>query len=177
MRKKKSNIVLIGFMGCGKSSVGKRIAVNYNKKFIDTDSEIQCMCGMSINDIFKKYGESYFRKLERNYCKLAALNSGYIIATGGGIIKDENNIENLKLNGTIVYLRCSAEKIYRNIKNDNTRPLLNGADDKLALICSLLEEREPLYSKYSDFTIDISSMRLEESAWQVGRELRRFGFI
>ena len=177
MKKKKGNIVLTGFMGCGKSSVGKRIALNFDKNFIDTDLEIQNMCGMSVNNIFKKYGESYFRKLERNYCKLLALSGGNIIATGGGIIKNESNVENLKINGTVVYLKCSAEKIYKNIKNDNTRPLLNGADDKLALIRSLLEEREPLYNKYSDFTIDISNMRLEESAWQVGRELRRFGFI
>ena len=63
MRKKKNNIVLIGFMGCGKSSVGKRIAQNFDYKFVDTDLEIQSISGMTINDIFAKYGEDYFRKL------------------------------------------------------------------------------------------------------------------
>ena len=177
MRKKKSNIILTGFMGCGKTSIGKRIALNFEIDFIDTDIEIQNICGMTINSFFEKYGECYFRKLERNYCKLAALSKGYVIASGGGIIKDESNIENLKINGVIVYLKCSAEKIYKNIKNDATRPLLNGADDKYELICSMLEQREPLYHKYADFIMDISDMRLEESAWQVGRELRRLGFI
>lgn len=164
-------------MGCGKTSIGKRIAQNFNSNFVDTDIEIQNLSGMSINEIFEKYGESYFRKLERNYCKLVALSCGYIIATGGGIIKDETNIENLKISGTVVYLKCSPDKIYKNIKNDSTRPLLNNAKDKYALICSMLKEREPLYQKYADFIIDISEMRLEESAWQVGRELRRLGFI
>lgn len=175
--KKKNNIILTGFMGCGKTSIGKRIANNFNINFVDTDVEIQTVAGMSINDIFSKYGEPYFRKLERNYCKLVALSKNYVIASGGGIIKDEANIDNLKISGTIVYLKCSPEKIYKNIKNDTSRPLLNGAEDKFSLICKLLEEREPLYEKYADFVIDISEMRLEESAWQVGRELRRFGFI
>jgi len=177
MKKKKSNIILTGFMGCGKSSIGKRLALNFDMGFSDTDIEIQEAFGMSINDIFLRYGEDYFRKLERNYCKLASLCSGYIIASGGGIIKSEVNVYNLKLNGNFVYLKCGAEKIYKNIKNDFSRPLLNNAEDKFSLICSMLEQREPLYEKYADFTIDISDMRLEESAWQVGRELRRFGFL
>ncbi|MCI8804359.1 MAG: shikimate kinase [Clostridiales bacterium] len=177
MRKKKNNIVLIGFMGCGKSSVGKRIAQNFDYKFVDTDLEIQSISGMTINDIFAKYGEDYFRKLERNYCKLCAINDRYIIATGGGVIKNDENVRNLKINGSVVYLKCGAEKIYKNIKNDTTRPLLNGAEDKLLRISSLLLEREPLYERHADFTIDITEMRLEESAWQVGRELRRLGFL
>jgi len=174
---KKNNIILTGFMGCGKTSIGKRIALNFEIDFIDTDIEIQNISGLSINRIFEKYGEPYFRKLERNYCKLAALCQNYVIASGGGIIKDEANVENLKINGVIVYLKCDAEKIYRNIKNDTSRPLLNNAQDKFELICSMLEERDPIYRKYADFIIDISEMRLEESAWQVGRELRRLRFI
>lgn len=179
MFKKKDNIILIGFMGCGKSSVGKRIAANFEIDFIDTDIKIQEMCGMPVKDIFKKYGEDYFRRLERNYCKLIAAEKKCVVATGGGIIKDFSNVENLKINGVVVYLKCSPEKIYHNIKDDTTRPLLNGVfeEDKFRLICSMLEERRPLYEKCADFTMDISAMRLEESAWQVGRELRRFGFI
>lgn len=177
MRTKKNNIILIGFMGCGKSSIGKRIAQNYGYNFLDTDLEIQNICGMTITEIFDRYGEDYFRKAERNYYKLCAVSSGYIIAAGGGAVKDETNMDNLKISGAAVYLKCSAEKIYINIKDDDTRPLLNGAQDKLSLISSMLSEREPLYEKFSDFTIDITDMRLEESAWQVGRELRRFKFL
>jgi len=177
MRKKKNNIILIGFMGCGKSSIGKRLAQNFEYNFVDTDLEIQNMYDMSVNEIFDNYGEAFFRKIERNYCKLCAINDGYIIATGGGVIKNESNISNLKINGSVVYLKCDAEKIYKNIKNDTSRPLLNGTEDKLAVISSLLSEREPLYDKYADFVIDITDMRLEESAWQVGRELRRLGFL
>lgn len=179
MLKRKDNIILTGFMGCGKSSIGRRIAANFEINFIDTDIRIQEMCGMSISDIFKKYGEDYFRRLERNYCKLISMEKGCVIATGGGVIKDFSNVENLKINGVVVYMKCSPEKIYNNIKDDTTRPLLSGVveKDKFNLICAMMEERRSLYERRADFIIDISNMRLEESAWQVGRELRRLGFI
>lgn len=161
--KNKKNIIFIGFMGCGKTSVGKRLALTAKKNFMDTDFEIQKTTNMTINDIFEKYGESYFRRLERNLCKQIAFDFNNIIATGGGIIKDVSNVENLKINGTVVYLKSTPEKIYNNLKNNTTRPLLNNTADKLKTITELLEQRRPLYEKYADITCDVSSFDLDES--------------
>lgn len=161
------NIALVGFMGCGKSTVGKVLANRLNAQFLDTDTQIQNDMQMSINEIFAKYGEAYFRRLERNLCKLIAVNQPLIIATGGGIIKGRCNIDALKVNGTIIYIKSSPGKIYSNIKNDNTRPLLNGAADKLKRIEELLEERIPLYEECADIIIDSTDYQIEDTVNEI----------
>lgn len=166
------NIILIGFMGCGKTSIGEQIAAKIQRNFIDMDCEIQRKAGMSINEIFENYSEQYFRKLERNYCKLIASTRCNIVSTGGGIIKDYSNIYNLKINGIIIYLKSTPEKIYRNIKYDDTRPLLN-VENKMSAIKKLLYERSPMYEKYSDIIIDISSFKIDESAEYIINTLKR----
>lgn len=166
------NIILIGFMGCGKTSIGKEIADRIQRSFIDIDYEIQCRTKMSINDIFEKYGEQYFRKIERNFCKIIAASSSNIISTGGGIIKDFSNISNLKINGALIYLKSTPEKIYKNIRYDDSRPLLN-VDNKMCIIKKLLYERAPIYEKYADLIIDISSFKIEESAEYIINILKR----
>ena len=158
------NIVLIGFMGCGKTCVGKRLALKSGLEFIDTDIEIQRRKGITVSKIFENYGEAYFRKMERNLCKQLAFNSGSIIATGGGIIKDEENVYNLKINGVVVYLKSTPEKIYSNLKNNSTRPLLDNTEDKLQTIRKLLFERKWLYEKYNDITFDVTDFTVEQSA-------------
>lgn len=158
----KKNIILIGFMGCGKSTIGRGLSSGLCREFLDTDAKIQADMGMSINDIFEKYGEAYFRRLERNLCKLTALNAPMIVATGGGIIKNQANIDALKTSGVFVYLKNSAQKIYRNIKFDTSRPLLN-VENKEEKIKELLAERIPLYEGCADFTVDVSELRIEES--------------
>lgn len=166
------NIILIGFMGCGKTSIGNEIANRVQRNFIDMDSEIQTNAGMSINEIFEKYGEQFFRKIERNYCKLIAATKCNVISTGGGIVKDYSNIYNLKINGIIIYLKSTPEKIYKNIKYDNTRPLLN-VENKMNTIKKLLYERSPMYEKCADLIVDISSFKIEESAENIINILKR----
>lgn len=156
------NIVLIGFMGSGKSSLGKLLAHELNLKYIDTDEEIERQNNMEISEIFDTYGEEYFRKLERDYCERISLSGGNVIATGGGIIKNEVNISHLKKNGVIIYIKASKEKILDNIKDDNTRPLLL-TDDKSGAIERLLHERTPLYERFGDFCIDVTSLSLEDA--------------
>lgn len=158
----KNNIVLIGFMGCGKSTIGKNLAKELGVRFIDTDKKIQDDMEMSINEIFEVYGEEYFRRLERNLCKLASLNAPAVIATGGGVIKDSANIDVLKRNGTFVYLSSTAAKIYKNIRYDNSRPLLNVAN-KEEKIKSMLEERRPIYEACSDVIVDVSNAKIDET--------------
>lgn len=158
----KKNIILIGFMGCGKSTIGRGLSGELGYEFLDTDTKIQNDMAMSINDIFENYGEAYFRKIERNLCKVAALNSNMVIATGGGIIKNQSNIDTLKTNGVFIYLKNTPEKIYRNIKYDTSRPLLN-VDNKEEKIKELLAERTPLYESCADITVDVSELKIDES--------------
>lgn len=149
------NIVLIGFMGCGKSTIGKELAKNFNFSFIDTDNIIKIEQQKSIQEIFDTFGESYFRSIEKKVYEKVSNLKNCVISTGGGVIKDKQNIQNLKKNGIIVYLKATPEKIYENIKYDNKRPLLKN-QDKFNTICSLLKEREPLYKKYANIVFDVN---------------------
>lgn len=165
------NIVLIGFMGCGKSTFGKLIAKKLGYEFLDTDDVIEKTEKMKISDIFSKEGEEYFRKCERNICKSLALENNKIIATGGGIIKSEENIEMLKLNGIILYLKADAHKIFENVNKSNiVRPLLE-KEDKMGEIVRLLAQRTPLYEKYAQITVDVNGS-IEESTNKILTALR-----
>lgn len=150
----KPNIVLIGFMGCGKTTVGKLLAKKLGFTFIDSDTFIENKLNMKISQIFEKYGEKYFREYEHNIIiEIGKLNN-HVVATGGGVIKDKKNIAELKKKGIVLYLNMPPERIYTNIKDDNSRPLLQ-VDDKLSAIIELLNQRKPLYEMYADVIIDI----------------------
>lgn len=161
------NIALIGFMGCGKTTVGKVLASKMGAEFLDTDQQIQSDMHMSVNEIFSSYGEEYFRMLERNLCKLISVSKGLVIATGGGIIKSKSNLDSLKVSSEIVYIKSSAKKIYSNIKNDMSRPLLNGYSDKFKRIEELMQERIPLYEKCADITVDASFYQIEDTVNEI----------
>lgn len=162
----KKNIILIGFMGCGKSTFGKKISKEIGYAFIDMDTYIERQEGCSISEIFATKGEECFRQLESNLVEKLSGEGGYIISTGGGVVKNPKNIEKFKENGVIVYLKSSPERIYRNVKSDNTRPLL-AVEDKMARILELLKEREPLYKKYSDVTVDVSNGSISNITKQI----------
>ena len=144
---KDKNIVLIGFMGSGKTSVGKRLSLVLKREFIDTDDFIEKREGMTINEIFKEKGEEEFRKIERELYKRFSTPKKKIIAKKGGVI---------------VYLKSSPEKIAQNLKFDNTRPILQ-VDDKEAKIRELLAQREPFYNKYAEITIDVSNYDIDHT--------------
>lgn len=158
----KKNIVLVGFMGCGKTSVGKRLSMILKREFVDMDDFIEKREQMTVSEIFEKKGEPYFRSLERELCERFATGGGKIIATGGGVIKDAENVKNLKKGGTVFYLKSSPEKIAENLKRDNTRPLLDVAD-KEKKIRELMAEREPFYLNGSDIIIDVSEQDIEQT--------------
>ena len=146
------NVVFIGFMGCGKTTFGKKISRRLKCPFIDTDKYIENNSGMTISDIFASKGEPYFRSLETDVCRELSDKTGYIISTGGGIIKSEENMRLLKKNSVIVYLKATPEHIFRNIGNDNDRPLLRGGD-KMEKITKLMNERIPVYESLADITV------------------------
>ena len=149
----KSNLILIGFMGTGKTSLGKLLAEKLGRGFIDIDQKIEQDAGLSIPQIFEKYGEKYFRELEKNAVKEITQRRGLVIATGGGTIKDEENLRLLKNSGVIVCLTTEPEEILRRTERRGERPTLDAEEDRLTTIKKLLAERQQFYSQ-ADYTID-----------------------
>ncbi len=165
----RSNIVLIGFMGAGKTSVGRAVSEKMNYSFEDCDEIIKEKKSMSIEKIFSDYGEEYFRKLEyQTVLELSQLKKS-IIATGGGVVLNKKNISNLKNSGIIIYLKASPLTIYRNITNDaknhKDRPLLKNKNvyDR---ILALMKEREKMYNCY-DYVIETDNLTIEETAEKI----------
>lgn len=158
----KDNIVLIGFMGSGKSTVGKALAERNSMNFIDTDEYIENKAGMSIADIFEKMGEDEFRKIEtETLIELRDNLSNTVLATGGGMPLRHENAFLLKEIGRVFYLTAANRVIYDRVKEDTKRPLLQ-CDDPYSKICDLMKERRPLYEKACDAMIDTNSNDLEE---------------
>ena len=150
----KSNLVLTGFMGTGKTSLGKLLAEKLGRGFVDIDQKIEQDSGMTIPQIFEKYGEKYFRELEKNAVKEVAARKNLVIATGGGTVKDEENIRLLKESGVMVCLTTEPEEIFRRTERRGERPVLDaGAEDRLNTIKKLLAERQKFYAQ-ADYTVD-----------------------
>lgn len=157
------NIILIGFMGCGKTSAGRRIAKKLGAALVDTDQMVVKQAGMEITEIFAKHGEAYFRVLEHQAVLEVASGRNQVVSTGGGVVKSAANVAALKQNGTIVYIKCSPVKIYNNTRGDTARPLLN-TGNRLKTIRKLMSERSPLYEAAADITVDASKMNVAQLA-------------
>lgn len=146
------NIVLCGFMGCGKSTVGKNIARKTGKQFLDMDSYIEKKAGMTVSEIFDKYGESGFRDMEHEACKELSKMKDLIIASGGGAFTFERNVEVFKGKDTIVLLDVPLNIIKYRLRNDKTRPLLQRPDRDKAMQ-ELYDKRLPLYQSAADIIV------------------------
>jgi len=154
------NIILVGFMGTGKSVVGKLLAKKLNRDFLETDDMIEAKEKMPIRDIFEKKLEPYFRAVEKEAIKEAAKRENAVISAGGGAIIDENNFNSLKNSGIIICLKASPETILERTKDLKTRPLLNVPDPKKR-IEDLLAKREPCYSK-ADYAVDTDNLSVDD---------------
>lgn len=154
------NIVLIGFMGTGKTAVGKRLATILNREFLDSDYEVEAVTGMSISQLFNKYGEVRFRSEEKLIIQRLAEKKNVIIATGGGAILDPENIRLLAKNGILICLTARPEIIYERVKKRSNRPLLKKGD-LYTTIVKLMTEREDTY-KCADFCLDTSDLDFQE---------------
>ena len=174
--KKGKNIILVGFMGCGKTSIGRRLARLCEYEFFDMDAEIEKRNGMRVSEIFREKGEAAFRQMETDLCAELSKTGGLVIATGGGVIKNAENMRLLKLSGNVLYIKASPEHIYNNLKNDRTRPLLEGWD-KLKKIKALMEERRPMYESRSDIIVEVTGMRTPRAAYAIRDELERMNMI
>ncbi len=146
------NIVLCGFMGCGKSTVGKNLARKTGRKFIDMDTYIEEKAGMSVSEIFEKHGESGFRDMEHEACRKLSETEGLVIASGGGAFTFKRNYEVFRGKDVIVLLDVPLDIIRQRLRNDKTRPLLQRPDRDNA-IKELYSKRLPLYNAAADIIV------------------------
>lgn len=161
-------IIIVGFMGVGKTSVGKRLAEKLNFDFIDTDYEIELSQDMSISNIFQNYGESYFRKLEKQTLNKVLNRNNIVISTGGGIITDKDNYNILKNEEKVIFLDASVETIINHLHNEiNKRPLLYESENLRKKIEELLSNRYEKYIDVSDIIIDVNDKNIDEVISQI----------
>ena len=158
--KSRPNIVLVGFMGTGKTSIGKRLATQLRMRYVDTDDIIERDSGRRISDIFSADGEETFRELESKAVRKASKLNNYIISTGGGVVLKETNMAELKRNGIIFCLTATPEEIYRRVRHQSHRPLLQ-TPDPLTKIKSMLDERHPYYVK-ADYMVETTGRSFGE---------------
>lgn len=166
----KKNIVLIGFMGSGKSTVGRLLARKLNYDFVDTDALIEARTKQQIKDIFEKMGEPAFRQIEAKVVAEVAKSEGKVIACGGGVILNSKNIQALQKNGLIVYLKAEPEVLYSRVKKSEIRPLLNVPDPETRFY-EIFSERRLRYEKAADLIIDITELKPSEIAKKVVENL------
>ena len=166
----KKNIVLVGFMGTGKTSVGKALAKKLGRPVIDIDRIIEEKEKRKISDIFEKDGEPRFREIEKEAIRAQAATEGAVITTGGGAVIDPENIKALRKNGTLVALLASPESIFERVRNAKHRPLLNGKD-MLTEIKRLLAIREPYY-RQSDLQFETDGRTSDEVADMILQALK-----
>ncbi|HYK72376.1 MAG TPA: shikimate kinase [Pseudoneobacillus sp.] len=162
-------IYLIGFMGSGKTTVGRALAKRLQLPVIDTDEEITKFTGKTISEIFKVEGESHFRILEAEMVRrLPVVNS--IITTGGGIILREENRKWMKENGEVVFLYASPEETLQRLEGDQTRPLL--LENKKASITNMIKERLPLYLEATNIKIDTTGKSINVIVQEIEQRLK-----
>ena len=165
----KDNIILIGFMGCGKSSVGIRLSYQLRRTMIDTDKWIEQRQKKTISQIFQESGEEAFRQMETECLKeLIRTADRQIISVGGGLPMREENHELLKELGRVFYLKVTPETVYDRVKNDTTRPLLQ-VEDPMERIRTLMEKRAPVYEACADVILEASDLTLEEITEKIER--------
>jgi shikimate kinase len=168
----RTNIALIGFMGTGKSAVGKALAEKLGLKFVEMDLLIEEMAGKPIPDIFQQNGEITFRELEIEVTKRVAKKTGQVIACGGGMVLNKINVDRLRETSRMVYLKASPRKILERTSADtNDRPLLD-VPDPVQRIRELLDFRKPFYERSADITINTSRLNIDKVADVITNRLK-----
>ncbi|HVT34158.1 MAG TPA: shikimate kinase AroK [Nevskiaceae bacterium] len=149
----KSNIFLIGPMGAGKTTVGRRLAEVRGMEFLDSDHEIEARTGVDIAYIFEKEGEEGFRKREKQVLAEITQRSNIVLATGGGSVLDPENRQMLSARGLVVYLHASINQQMQRTERSDNRPLLSRADDRREVLEELFARREALYREIADLVL------------------------
>jgi len=154
------NVILTGFMGTGKSAVGQKLAEKLKLDFIDMDTLIEDKAGMTIPEIFSRFGEAHFRRLETEAVRSLAESKKKVIATGGGTIVNPENLQALKEIGPVICLTATPETIYNRVRSNTYRPLLQ-VPDPVGQIHQLLDDRAPHYAK-ADYHLPTDRETIEE---------------
>jgi len=168
--RKFQNIALVGFMGTGKSTVGQMVAGLLHFRFVDTDHLIETAAGQKISEIFATQGEARFREMERQAVERLKTMQGAVIATGGGLAANPENLASLKEHALVVCLWCSAEGIMQRVGHQTHRPLLR-VENPLEKIRQLLEERAPAY-RQADVLLSSEFRKPKEVAAHVAHQFR-----
>lgn len=161
---KRKNIALIGFMGTGKTTVGKLLSKKLNMKFVESDNIIVEQANKSINEIFEKFGEEKFREIEKNIIKKLSKEKNTIISCGGGVVIKKENISNLQKSSIIILLNSEIKEIIKRLETDKSRPLLKSENklEKKKRITLLLDKRKDLYLDSADIIIDTTGKKPEQ---------------
>ncbi len=146
-------IALVGMPGSGKSTVGRHLSRHLGLRYIDSDAEIEQRAGMSIRDYFAAHGEEAFRDLEQDVIESLATSTGTVLATGGGAVLRPSNRDALHSHSHVFYLRNTPEELFRRLRHDTHRPLLQVADP-LQRLRDLYHERDPLYRRCAHFVVE-----------------------
>jgi shikimate kinase len=165
------NVALVGFMGTGKSSVGRMLAGELHFKFVDTDEMIESRSGCRITEIFANQGEAVFRQLECSLVTELATAKDLVISTGGGLVINPANLASLKTHALVVCLWAPPEAIWQRTRHQAHRPLLNNPDP-LGKIRTLLAEREPFY-RQADVLVNTESRSIREITQHVLLQFRK----
>lgn len=160
------NIVLIGFMATGKTTIAKELSTSLNIEFIDVDRLIEENTEMLIPEIFERYGETYFRQIEKETIERISQMENIIISCGGGVCLDPENISNIRKKGKVVLLEADPQTIINRTENDENRPLLKGKST-IESIKKIMDERKDSYHKAADIIIDTK----EKSIESIGEEI------
>jgi len=166
------NIVLTGLMGSGKSTIAQILSERLGFKLVDTDELIEYREKKSISHIFADSGEAYFRKTEAEIVKEISKSTNVIISTGGGVVENQENIDNLKINGVLFYLYAPPEELYRRVKSQNHRPLLLNSDPE-GTLTQLLNKREKFYTQ-AHYTINTSGKSTDEIADEITEIYKKY---
>lgn len=146
------NIVLCGFMGCGKSTVGKILAEKTGYTLFDSDTCVEKREQMTVSEIFSRHGEQYFRNAEKEVIRELSEQHSLIIATGGGAVLDHENAETLRKNGLVIFLDVTSQTVLKRLEGDTTRPLLM-REDKETAVNELMAYRRPIYTAAGHFSV------------------------
>ena len=166
------NIVLVGMMGAGKTTIGELLATKLNRELKDIDRVIEQEQKKSIIEIFTDDGEEVFRKLESETIEKFSNMSDLIISTGGGALEKANNLSNLQKNGIIIYLEADIEELFKRVKNETQRPLLK-EQDPLEVIKKLIKKREKFYLM-ADITIITDNKSPEKITEEIIKAIKNY---
>ncbi len=170
------NLILVGMMGSGKTTVGRALAKHLGKKFTDSDEAIQLRTGVTIPHIFDIEGEPGFRVREAAAIAELVKRDNQVIATGGGAVLDEKNRELMQQNAIVIYLKASVHDLWQRTRHDRNRPLLQ-IDDPHAKLTELLRQREDLYLQVADLIIQSSKQSAHGLMLQLADEIEAFKAI